>query len=104
MAVSTKDSNGNLFSQLYLNNTFVDNLYIGEVEITKVYLGDILVYENKQASNDDKDTLYNEFTSTLFVLKERALSYDEENLALNINNDIVKVSYDEENLNIGGDK
>ena len=32
------------------------------------------------------------------------LSYDEENLALNINNDIVKVSYDEENLNIGGDK
>ena len=104
MAVSTKDSNGNLFSQLYLNNTFVDDFYIGEVEVTKMYLGDILVYENKQASNDDKDTLYNEFTSTLFVLKEHVLSYDEENLALNINNDIVKVSYDEENLNIGGDK
>ena len=103
MAVSTKDSNGNLFSQLYLNNTFVDDFYIGEVEVTKMYLGDILVYENKQASND-KNTLYNEFTSTLFVLKEHALSYDEENLALNINNDIVKVSYDEENLNIGGDK
>ena len=77
MAVSTKDSNGNLFSQLYLNNTFVDDFYIGEVEVTKMYLGDILVYENKQASNDDKDTLYNEFTSTLFVLKEHALSYDE---------------------------
>lgn len=104
MTISTKDYDGYLFSQLYLNNTFVDNLYIGEVEITKVYLGDILVYENKLASNDDKDTLYNEFTSTLFVLKEHALSYDEEELALNINNDIVKVSYDEENLNIGGDK
>ena len=103
MAISTKDSNDFLFSQLYLNNTFVDDLYIGEVEITKVYLGDILVYENKLSSNDI-DTLYNEFTSTLFVLKEDALSYDEEVPALNINNDIVKVSYDEENLNIGGDK
>lgn len=103
MAISTKDSNDFLFSELYLNNTFVDDLYIGEVEITKVYLGDILVYENKLASNDI-DTLYNEFTSTLFVLKEHALSYDEEVPALNINNDIVKVSYDEENLNIGGDK
>ena len=103
MAVSTKDSNGNLFSQLYLNNTFVDDFYIGEVEVTKMYLGDILVYENKQASND-KNTLYNEFTSTLFVLKEQSLSYDEEELILNINNDIVEVSYDEENLNIGGDK
>ena len=89
--------------QLYLNNVLVDNLYIGDVEITKVYLGDILVYENKQASNN-RDTLYNEFTSTLFILKEDALSYDEEELALNINNDIIKVSYDEENLNIGGDK
>lgn len=103
MTISTKDSNDYLFSQLYLNNTFVDDLYIGEVEVTKVYLGEILVYENKQASND-RDTLYNEFISTLFVLKEQSLSYDEEELTLNINNDIIEVSYDEENLNIGGDK
>ena len=103
MAISTKDSNNYLFSELYLNNTLVDNLYIGEVEVVKMYLGDILVYENKLASND-RDTLYNEFISTLFVLKEHALSYDEEEPALNINNDIVVVSYDEENLNIGGDK
>jgi surface protein len=89
--------------QLYLNNVLVENLYIGEVEIAAMYLGDILVYENKQASNN-RDTLYNEFTSTLFVLKEHALSYDEEEPALNINNDIVVVNYDEENLNIGGDK
>ena len=88
---------------LYLNNVLVNNLYVGEVEVTKMYLGDILVYENKQASNN-KDTLYNEFTGILFILKEHGLSYDEEELALNINNNIIKVSYDEENLNIGGDK
>ena len=88
---------------MHLGGITISNLYIGEVEVKKVYLGEIIVYENKQAATD-KDTLYNEFTGTLFILKEDALSYDEEELALNINSDIINVSYNEENLNIGGDK
>ena len=91
--------------QIYLGDTVVSNLYIGEVGVKKVYLGEVLVYENKQAV-DNVDILYNEFTSTLFVLKEDALTYIEEEPALNINNNIIRVEYDEENsnLNIGGDK
>jgi hypothetical protein len=88
---------------VYLGDMVISNLYIGEVEIKKVYLGEIIVYENKQAATE-KDILYNEFTGTLFILKEDALSYDEEELALNINSDIINVSYNEENLDIGGDK
>ena len=91
--------------QIHLGDTTVSNLYIGEVGVKKVYLGEVLVYENKQTV-DNVDTLYNEFTSTLFILKENALTYDEEELALNINNNIIRVECDEENsnLNIGGDK
>jgi surface protein len=88
---------------MHLGDIVISNLYIGEVEIKKVCLGEIIVYENKQAATG-KDTLYNEFTGTLFVLKEDALSYDEEELALNINSNIIDVSYNEENLDIGGDK
>ena len=91
--------------QIHLGDTTVSNLYIGEVGVKKVYLGEVLVYENKQTV-DNVDTLYNEFTSTLFILKENALTYDEEELTLNINNNIIRVECDEENsnLNIGGDK
>jgi hypothetical protein len=88
---------------MHLSDMTISNLYIGEVEVKKVYLGEIIVYENKQAATE-KDILYNEFTGTLFILKEDALSYDEEELALNINSDIINVSYNEENLDIGGDK
>ena len=88
---------------MHLGDMVISNLYIGEVEIKKVCLGEIIIYENKQVATD-KDTLYNEFTGALFILKEDALSYDEEELALNINNDITNVSYNEENLDIGGDK
>jgi surface protein len=88
---------------MHLGDIVISNLYIGEVEIKKVCLGEIIVYENKQAATG-KDTLYNEFTGTLFILKEEALSYDEKELALNINSDIIDVSYNEENLDIGGDK
>ena len=49
------------------------------------------------------DTLYNEFTSTLFVLEENALSYDENELNLIIDSEAIEVNYDNENLNIGGD-
>lgn len=91
--------------QIHLGAMVVSNLYIGEVGVKKVYLGEVLIYENKQAV-DNVDILYNEFTSTLFVLDEDALIYNEEELALNINNNIIRVEYDEENsnLNIGGDK
>ena len=91
--------------KIHLGSMVVSNLYIGEVGVKKVYLGEILVYENKQVI-DNVDILYNEFTSTLFVLDEDALIYNEEELALNINNNIIRVEYDEENsnLNIGGDK
>lgn len=91
--------------QMNLGGTIISNLCIGEVGVKKVYLGETIVYENKQATNN-VDILYNEFTSTLFILKEDALSYNEEELALNINNDIIRVDCDEENsnLNIGGDK
>jgi hypothetical protein len=88
---------------MHLDDMVISNLYIGEVEIKKVCLGEIIVYENKQAATN-KDTLYNEFTGTLFILKEEALSYDEKELTLNINSDIINVSYNEENLDIGGDK
>lgn len=89
--------------QMHLGGITISNLYIGEVEVKKIYLGETIVYENKQAVTD-KDILYNEFTGTLFILKEDAFSYNEEELALNINSDIINVSYNEENLNIGGDK
>ena len=88
--------------QLSLGNLKIDKLYIGEVGVKKVYLGEVLVYENKQTANS-VDTLYNEFASTLFVLKENALSYDENELNLIVNSDVIEVNYDNENLNIGGD-
>ena len=88
---------------IYLDGMTMSNSYIGEVGVKKIYLGEVLVYENKQAATD-KDILYNEFTGTLFILKEDALSYDEEELSLNINSNIINVSHNEENLNIGGDK
>lgn len=89
--------------QMHLGGITMSNSYIGEVGVKKIYLGEVLVYENKQAATD-KDILYNEFTGTLFILKEDALSYDEEELSLNINSNIINVSHNEENLNIGGDK
>ena len=89
-------------SKIRLGNLELSKLYIGEVEIKKVYLGDIVVYEDKQATNS-VDTLYNEFTSTLSVLEENALSYDENELNLIVNSDVIEVNYDNENLNIGGD-
>ena len=85
-----------------LGNLEMNNLYIGKVEIKKVYFGEALVYENKQ-TNNSVDTLYNEFTNTLFVLEENALSYDENELNLIVNSDVIEVNYDNENLNIGGD-
>lgn len=88
---------------IHLGDIVISNLYIGEVEIKKVCLGEMIIYENKQAATD-KDTLYNEFAGVLFILKEDALSYDEEELALNINSDIINANYNEENLDIGGDK
>ena len=88
---------------IYLDGITMSNSYVGEVGVKKIYLGEVLVYENKQAATD-KDILYNEFTGTLFILKEDAYSYDEKELTLNINSNIINVSYNEENLNIGGDK
>jgi hypothetical protein len=90
---------------MYLGNNIVQNLYIGDVEVRKVYLGDVLVYESINPVKSD-ELLYNIFTSTLYVLKENALSYNEEELELTVNNEIIKVVYDEANfsLNLGGDK
>ena len=90
----------------YINFAGIDiaNFYFGDVEIKKIYLNDTLIYENIKVA-ETKDTLYNRVTSTLFVLKEDALYYDEEELNLEIDSNIVNVEYDEENsnLNIGGD-
>ena len=99
----TKDEEREV-KQISLGNLKINSLYIGEVIINKIYLGETIIYENKQVL-DTNDTLYDEATSTLFILKEDALSYNEEELTLNINNNIIKVNCDEENLNlnIGGD-
>ena len=89
----------------YINFAGIDiaNFYIGDVEVKKIYLKDKLIYENIKVA-ETKDILYNRITSTLFVLKEDALYYDEDELNLIINSDIIEVNYDNENLNIGGDK
>lgn len=89
----------------YINFAGIDiaNFYIGDVEVKKIYLKDTLIYENIKVA-ETKDILYNRVTSTLFVLKEDALYYDEKELNLIINSDIIEVNYDNENLNIGGDK
>lgn len=89
----------------YINFAGIDiaNFYIGDVEVKKIYLKDTLIYENIKVA-ETKDILYNRITSTLFVLKEDALYYDEEEISLIINSDIIEVNYDNENLNIGGDK
>ncbi len=80
----------------------IANFYIGDIEIKKIYLKDTLIYENIKVV-DINEMLYNEFTSTLFILKENALSYDENELNLIVNSDVIEVNYDNENLNIGGD-
>lgn len=91
----------------YINFAGIDiaNFYIGDVEIKKIYLKDTLIYENIKVA-ETKDKLYNRVTSTLFVLKEDALYYDEEELNLEINSSLINVEYDEENsnLDIGGDE
>lgn len=91
----------------YINFAGIDiaNFYIGDVEVKKIYLKDTLIYENIKVA-ETKDTLYNRVTSTLFVLKEDALYYDEEELNLEINSSLINVEYDEENsnLDIGGDE
>lgn len=94
-----------LTNYMYFTDIDVSNFFIGNVEVKKIYLKDKLIYENIKVA-DVEDTLYNKVTSTLFVLKENALYYDDQELNLDINNDIVNVEYDEENsnLNIGGDK
>ena len=91
----------------YINFAGIDisNFYIGDVEVKKIYLKDTLIYENIKVA-ETKDILYNRVTSTLFVLKEDVLYYDEEELNLEINSSLINVEYDEENsnLNIGGDE
>ena len=91
----------------YINFAGIDiaNFYIGDVEIKKIYLKDTLIYENIKVA-ETKDILYNRVTSTLFVLKEDVLYYDEEELNLEINSSLINVEYDEENsnLDIGGDE
>ena len=102
---SFKITTADISRHMYLGNNIVQNLYIGDVEVRKVYLGDVLVYESINPDKS-KELLYNIFTSTLYVLKENALSYNEEELELTVNNEIIKVVYDEDNssLNLGGDK
>ena len=91
----------------YINFAGIDiaNFYIGDVEVKKIYLKDTLIYENIKVA-ETKDILYNRVTSTLFVLKEDVLYYDEEELNLEINSSLINVEYDEENsnLDIGGDE
>ena len=100
LKISTRD----LTKYMTFAGMDISRFYIGNIEVKKIFLKDKLIYENIKLA-ELEDTLYNKVTNILFILKEDALSYDEENLKLEIDDDIINVEYDEvnSNLDIGGD-